>query len=221
MENGENMCIVKTSLDIKTLSNLEIALLNFLGEEKLTKIQSYKIGIAGAGGLGSNCAMNLVRSGFREFKIVDFDKIEASNLNRQFYFDNQVGVPKVKALKKNLLDINKNVQIEAIELYIDNKNAKELFSDCDILVEAFDNADCKAMLVNNCYKKGRLMVAVSGIAGWGESDSIKIRRVNEDLILVGDFLSEVSEELPPISPRVNIAAAKQADIILNYCLNKG
>jgi len=208
----------KNILDLENLSSLEKALINFIGEDNLAKIQSYKIGIAGAGGLGSNCAMNLVRAGFINFKIIDFDKIESSNLDRQFYFDDQVGTPKVTALKENLLRINKNIRVEVLQLLVTEENATEIFNDCDILVEAFDKAECKAMLVSKCSKKGRLVVAASGLAGWGNSDSIKIRKINDDLILVGDFVTEVSSTVPPISPRVNIVAAKQADIILEYCL---
>ena len=109
------------------MNNFERALADYVGEERLSKIQKVKIGIGGAGGLGSNCAFNLVRSGFRKFKIVDFDVVEASNLNRQFYFSDQLGMPKVKALEENLKRINPDIAIETGMERITDENVKNVF----------------------------------------------------------------------------------------------
>lgn len=198
------------------MNNFERALAEYIGEERLSKIQKVKIGIGGAGGLGSNCAFNLVRSGFRRFKIVDFDVVEASNLNRQFYFSDQIGIPKVKALEQNLKRINPDIAIETGMERITDENVKYVFEDCDAVVEAFDRVEYKTMIVESYYSSGKLLVAASGLAGWGNSDEIKIRRIHDKFYMVGDFVSEVNGKTPPVSPRVNIAAAKQADIILEY-----
>lgn len=199
----------------------EKALENYIGTENLKKIQAVKIGIAGAGGLGSNCAFNLVRSGFVKFKIVDFDVVEPSNLNRQFYFMDQIGLPKVEALKANLLMINPAIKADIENRKVTSENAKNIFKDCDVVVEAFDKAEYKAMLVESYYSSGKLLVSASGLAGWGNSDTIRVRKIHSKFYMAGDFQSEVSHENPPLSPRVNIAAAKEADIIVEYILNDG
>jgi len=176
-----------------------------------------KIGIAGCGGLGSNCASNLARSGFIRLKIVDFDIVEASNLNRQFYFLDQVDMPKVKALKANLKRINPDIKIDAICKRLTRANAEEIFADCDIVVEALDEVESKSMIVSSLVNKVKFMVTASGIAGFGNSDQIKIKRIKKNLVLVGD-LKTGTEKAPMFSPKVNIAAAKEADLILEYVL---
>ncbi len=200
------------------MNNFERALVTYIGEDRLSKIQSVKVGIAGAGGLGSNCAFNLVRSGFKNLIIVDFDVIEYTNLNRQFYFYNQVGELKVEILKKNLLDINPELHIQQMALKIDESNIDRLFEDCDVVIEAFDKAEYKRMIVEAYIGSGKLLVSASGLAGWGNSDEIKVNRIKENFYVIGDLKSEVGEDCPPVSPRVNIVAAKQADVVLDYVL---
>jgi sulfur carrier protein ThiS adenylyltransferase len=201
-----------------TANPFEEALGSALGLENLRKIQQATIGIAGAGGLGSNCAVNLVRTGFVNFVIVDFDNIEYSNLNRQFYFYNQVGLPKVEALRANLLAINPNLQLDLRQRKIEQENVEAIFENCDVIVEAFDQARYKKMIVEHYIHSDKFIVSASGIAGWSNSDDLKIHKIKNNFYLVGDLVSEVNKELPPCAPRVNIAAAKQADIILDYIL---
>ncbi|TYQ18390.1 UNVERIFIED_CONTAM: sulfur carrier protein ThiS adenylyltransferase [Acetivibrio alkalicellulosi] len=200
------------------LNNFEKGLVKYIGKENLARLQKVKIGIAGAGGLGSNCAFNLVRSGFSKFKIVDFDVVESSNLDRQFFFIDQINMSKVEALKLNLKRINPDIDIEAICDKVTKDNIKALFDDCDVLIEAFDKVLYKKLIVENFMSSDKLLVCASGLAGWGNSDSIKTRKVHDKFYMVGDFVTEVGENMPPISPRVNIAAAKQADIVLTYFL---
>ncbi len=200
------------------MNDFEKAVAKYIGIDNLKKIQHVKVGIAGAGGLGSNCAFNLVRSGFRKFKIVDFDYVEYSNLDRQFFFIDQVGIPKVEALKVNLERINPDIEIADVVQKITEDNIQDSFEDCDIIVEAFDKVLYKKMLVESYYSSGKFFVSASGLAGWGKSDDICVKKIHSKFYLVGDLVSEVSNEKPPISPRVNIVAAKQADVILNYVL---
>lgn len=190
-----------------------------LGKENLRKIQSVKIGIAGAGGLGSNCAFNLTRVGFKNFRIVDFDCIDHSNLNRQFYFSRQVGEEKVKALKDNLKSINPDASIEALCTRIEKTNIKDVFADCSIVVEAFDKAEEKSMLVEHLLGEKDLIVSASGLVGYGRSDEIKVNYLKDNFVLIGDLSSD-SSDTPPLSPRVNVAAAKQADVILEHVLRR-
>ncbi|OEH86202.1 thiamine biosynthesis protein ThiF [Desulfuribacillus stibiiarsenatis] len=202
------------------MNPFEQALANYMGAGNLAKVQSITIGIAGAGGLGSNCAFNLVRSGFRKFVIVDFDVLEYSNLNRQFYFMDQIGRPKVEALKENLLRINPDIEVSIFQTRLESDNLEVYFGNCDIIVEAFDTVESKKMIVSkymNSQKK--LLVSASGLAGWGNSDDIKVSKIKDSFYLVGDLQSGVCHGVPPISPRVNIAAAKLADIILANVLS--
>jgi sulfur carrier protein ThiS adenylyltransferase len=187
------------------------------GKDYLDKVSKARVGLAGAGGLGSNCALNLVRSGFRRLIIVDFDVIVPSNLDRQFYFLDQVGLNKVEALKTNLLRVNSNLEIEALVKKIDKENIREIFKDCDIVVECFDRVEYKKMLVEELANSGKFIVAVSGVGGIGSSDEILVHQLKDKLVLIGDLKSDIIER-PPVSPRVNIAAAKQADVVLSYVL---
>lgn len=196
----------------------EKTLENDICKENLKKIQSVKIGIAGAGGLGSNCAFNLVRCGFLNFNIVDFDNVEPSNLNRQFYFYDQIGLPKVEALKVNLTRINPNINMTIQNIKIVSENVGKIFEDCDVVVEAFDRVEYKTLLVERYYSSGKLLVSASGLAGWGNSNAILVKKVHPKFFIIGDLQTEVSKGTPPLSPRVNVAAAKQADVILEYIL---
>ncbi|MDI6731660.1 MAG: sulfur carrier protein ThiS adenylyltransferase ThiF [Candidatus Margulisbacteria bacterium] len=202
------------------MNAFEKALENYFGADNLKKIQAVKIGIAGLGGLGSNCAFNLVRSGFRKLVLCDYDVIEPSNLNRQFYFNDQLGMPKVEALKTNLLRINSNLELEMNEIKLDNENIGNIFSSCSIVVEALDKAEHKKIMAEEFGKSGKLFVSASGLAGWGKSDEIKCRQISASFYLIGDGKTEASSQKPPCSPRVNIAAAKQADMILEWVLSQ-
>lgn len=202
------------------MSNFKDVLREYFKEGDLKKIQSAKIGIAGLGGLGSNCAANLVRSGVNNLTLVDFDYVEYKNLNRQFYFQNQVGILKVTALAENLKMINPDIKIISFSERIEKDNIFKFFGECEIVVEAFDKAEYKSLLVGTLIPTKKLIVSASGLAGCGNSDDIKTYRLKENLIMIGDLKSEADADLPPLSPRVNIAAAKQADAILEYILKK-
>jgi len=188
----------------------------YMNAESLSSIANITIGIAGCGGIGSNCAHNLVRCGFKHFVLVDPDCVEPSNLNRQFYFTNQCGQPKVDMLKQNLLAINSNLLIQAIQTEIISDNIESIFYNCDAIVEAFDAVVSKKLLAEKYLNSNRLVVSVSGIAGSGNADDIVCKKVNHSFYMVGDFRSEVTEKVHPYSPKTNIAAAKQADIIFHY-----
>ena len=190
-----------------------------LGETKLAKIEKARIGIAGAGGLGSNCAACLVRVGFRRFTIADFDLVDPSNLDRQFYFEDQVGIKKVEALRTNLLRINACLELQMLPVKLDLANIPEIFRDCDVVVECLDRAEAKSMLVSALLPSGKLIVSASGLGGYGSSDDLKIRKLKSNLVLIGDLASDI-EKAPALSPRVSIAAAKQADVVLEFVAGK-
>ena len=199
------------------MNSFEQSLLEIFGEKKLKKIQSLRIGIAGAGGLGSNCAFNLVRGGFKKFCIVDFDRVEFSNLNRQFYFYHQQGMKKVEALEENLKRINPDIDVETSFQKIERNNIADLFAECDVVVEAFDVAEYKSIFVEHFLETDKFIVSASGLAGIGQSDDIKVHCIKKNFVLIGDLKTD-SGDNPSLSPRVNIAAAKQADVILEHVL---
>jgi len=185
------------------------------------KIKAARVGIAGAGGLGSLVAVALTRVGIGQLDIADFDIVEPSNLNRQQYFIDQVGLPKVEALQDNLQRINPGTTINIYHQRVTPANIAEIFGGVDILVEAFDAADQKAMLVNNFLEKfpGKFLVAASGLAGYAPSNTIKTTRISEHLYLCGDGVSSVEPGCSLMAPRVGIAAHHQANAVLRIILN--
>jgi len=152
--------------------------------------------------------------------ICDFDIVDIKNLNRQFYFIDQAGKSKVKMLKQNLLRINPAAEIKIKKIKINKSNLLGIFQDCDVIVEAFDRAECKQMIVAEFINTEKLLVAASGIAGHSRSDDIKTHCLKKNFYIIGDLKSEAGNSLPPFSPRVNIAAAKQANVILDYFMKK-
>ena len=179
-----------------------------------------KVGIAGAGGLGSNCAVALARAGVRRLVIADFDKVSAQNLDRQYYFIPQVGNYKVDALAATLALIDSEVEVSAHRLRLDPASARALYKGCDVIVEALDEAEAKAMFIETCLEAfpETHIVAASGLAGLGHFESIKILHRGM-LHICGDFENEVSSESPPVSTRVAIIANLEADIVLDLLLN--
>jgi sulfur carrier protein ThiS adenylyltransferase len=192
----------------------------YFSKEHYAAIRAATIGIAGAGGLGSNCAIHLVRSGFEKFIIADFDIVEPSNLNRQAYFPGHIGLPKADCLKDQLLKINPACSIEALRIKVDASNAPGAFGACDVVVEAFDTPECKAMLVNLFLDSLKLVVSASGLGGFGNSDRIVTRKVRDNFYLIGDGASGVNGDMRPLAPCVGIAAAKQADVVLEWILTR-
>lgn len=178
------------------------------------------VGIAGCGGLGSNCAVALARVGIGNLVIADFDVVEYSNLNRQYYFYDQVGSSKVTSLAWNIRRINPLVFVTPYNLKLNPESIKEIFAGCDVIVEAFDMAEMKEMIIEtvaSCFSEKPLVVG-SGMAGWGASNSIKTKMVCNNLFVCGDEISEISEDKPPLAPRVGIVANMQANLVLEILL---
>ena len=177
-----------------------------------------KIGVAGLGGLGSNVLCHLIRAGVSHFIAADFDTVSPSNLNRQFFFADQIGQKKTTALAENLRRINPDVELEFHDCLLTEENIPEIFKHCDVVVEAFDKADAKTMLIAALSKTNIPIVAASGLAGFGKSNDIRVRKVGSHLYLIGDLTSGISPELAPASPRVGIAAAMQANTVIAILL---
>ena len=191
---------------------------SYLTDAQRTVLEKAKIGIAGLGGLGSNVISHLVRAGIRRFVAADFDVVSASNLNRQFFFADQVGRKKTEALAENLRRIAPDLELDFRDLRLTEENTQDLFADCDVVVEAFDKADAKTMLIGALADSGIPVVAASGLAGFGKSNDIRVRKAGKNLYLVGDLVSGISPELAPASPRVGIAAAMEANTVVAILL---
>ena len=183
-------------------------------------LEKVRIGVAGAGGLGSNCAMHLVRSGIRHLVVADFDVVGESNLNRQFFFRDQLGMKKVDALKANLLRIDPEADVQAVDVRLDAASTRELFVDCDIVVEAFDVVEAKTMILSTLMPLGMRLVTASGLAGWGKSNAMRVRKMGANVVVVGDGETGVATDVAPASPRVGIAAAMEANAVVAWLLGK-
>ncbi len=182
-------------------------------------IRKATVGIAGAGGLGSNVAVSLARVGIGKLIIADFDKIETSNLNRHQYFIDQIGKPKVIALLENLKKINPFSEYQIHHIKLDEKNIPIIFKDADIMVEAFDKAEMKKMLIETWLSHflEKPIIAASGLAGFGKNELIHTKIIG-NLYICGDEETEVLEGLSPMAPRVGIVANMQANLVLELLL---
>jgi sulfur carrier protein ThiS adenylyltransferase len=176
-----------------------------------------KIGIAGVGGIGSNVAVNLVRSGIDFLKIVDFDQVEFSNLNRQFYFHDQIGRLKVEALAENLRRIKPDLCIDAMAGRIDAVNCQQLFSGCDLIVEGLDGQADKKMLMEH-LGGDHIVISACGIAGI-ELDAIRVRRLGHCFI-VGDFTTDCATA-PVFAHKVTTVANYMTQLILQHGISHG
>ena len=174
------------------------------------------VAICGLGGLGSNIAIALARAGIGKLLLIDFDRVDMTNLHRQQYKANQIGLYKADALAENLSEIAPYTEISAVTAKITEENFTELLKEADVVCEAFDNAESKALLVNgvleqlpDCY-----LVAASGMAGMDTPNTIRTRKIMKRFYLCGDEVSDVADTIGLVAPRVMLCAAHQAHTAL-------
>lgn len=172
------------------------------------------IGIAGAGGIGSNVARHLAQARVCHVRVVDFDSVETSNLNRQFYSSDQAGLPKVVCLKKNLRGIYPAMVVETVDCRMGPGDAVKLFSDCGLVVEGFDDKAAKKNLIEDLAGSGIPIISASGIAG-RDMSGVRIRQIG-DCSIVGDFSTDV-EQAALFPPKIAMIAAMMAGIALEHC----
>jgi sulfur carrier protein ThiS adenylyltransferase len=189
-------------------------------KSKLEKLKGTCIGIAGCGGLGSNCAMALARAGVGTLVIADFDIVTLENLDRQYYFRDQIGQKKVQALQETIKKVNPEIEVQAHDVRLGPDEVVHIFKNCTLIVEAFDRADMKLMIIETVTERfpDKFIIAASGLAGYGQNNALRTRRLGS-LFICGDEASEVSAELPPLAPRVGIVAAMQANQALEIILD--
>ena len=183
------------------------------------KLKNKTVGIAGCGGLGSNCAVALARVGIGKLIIADFDIIEESNLNRQYFFHKQIGEKKAQSLQDNIQLINPKVKVVAHDIKLDPNSIIDIYKECDVIVEAFGKAEMKQMIMETIIEKmPQIPIVVGlGMAGWGDNNSIHSRQL-DNLFICGDEVKEIADDLPPLAPRVGIVANMQANTVLEILL---
>ena len=192
------------------------ALVQKQGEQIVRALEHATVAVCGLGGLGSNVAINLARAGIKKLILVDFDRVDVTNLQRQQFKASQVGTPKAVALVDNLKEIAPYVELEAYDEKIAEGNIGKFVAQADVVCEAFDNPEAKSMLVNEVLEKypQKYLVAASGMAGSDDANSIKTRKISKYFYLCGDGKSDVTEGLALLAPRVQICAAHQALTII-------
>lgn len=188
--------------------------------EIYNKLKKAEVAVAGLGGIGSNTAVSLARSGIGHIHLVDFDEVDLTNLNRQAYTIEHLGRLKTEALKELLLNINPYLNITTEIVKVTEENAVEIFKGYPIVCEAFDNPDSKAMLVNtllaNC--PGMKIVSSSGMAGYESSNKIETKRIMKNLYLCGDGVTDAYAGIGLMAGRVNICAGHEANMVIRLIL---
>ena len=185
------------------------------------KLKKAKVCILGLGGLGSNVAVLLARSGIGYLKLIDFDVVEASNLNRQQYRISHIGIKKTEAIKTIIKEINPFVEIDTLDIKVDRENILSIVEDIEIVVEAFDRAETKAMAIEELLtNKNKIVISASGMAGLGSANEIITRKVRDNFYLIGDNYSDYEEYSGIMSTRVMLCAAHQANMVLRLILGE-
>ena len=192
------------------------ALIERHGAARQKKFSRGRVAICGLGGLGSRVAELLTRAGVGYLRLIDFDRLEATNLNRQWYFMEQLGRYKAEALADNLRRITPYAELDVHTVRITEDNLASLLADVDVIVEAFDNATCKAMLVNGVREQFPRchLVAASGMAGFASANAMRVRRLSENFYLCGDGRSAADAGDGLYGARVNICSAQEALVVL-------
>ena len=189
-------------------------------EEMQTKLRNARVAVAGLGGLGSNIAVMLARSGVGELLLVDFDTVDVTNLNRQMYLIPQLGKPKAEALPEILYQINPYLTYRSVCIKVTPENVKELFSEYPIVCEAFDKPDQKAMLVRELLMQcpETTVVSGNGMAGYADANEIRTCQVMKRLYVCGDQSTDVGNGIGLIAPRVAVCAAHEANKVLQLIM---
>lgn len=180
------------------------------------------VGIAGLGGLGSNIAVHLARAGVGHLVLADFDVVDPSNLNRQNYYTRHIGMKKTEAIADVLFNINPYIQLSTHCTYLDQNNIKKIYNGVHVMVEAFDKAECKSLLIDEWTPllKNIPLVCASGMAGLRPSNEIKTRRMGKNLYLVGDLTTDFQSGEGIMSSRVVLCAAHQSNAVLRLLIHQ-
>ncbi|MCD8218028.1 MAG: thiamine biosynthesis protein ThiF [Clostridiales bacterium] len=208
---------------VPTEKEMKKALEQRQGKELVKKLSESTVAVCGLGGLGSNIAISLARAGVGRLILIDFDRVDVTNLHRQQYKASQVGMYKTDALSENLLEIAPYVRLTRYSCRITPDNFQRLLSDADVICEAFDDPEAKAMLTGGVLEimPEKYLVAASGMAGMGSANDIQTRQISERFYLCGDGVSDVADGIGLVSSRVMLCAAHQAHAVLRILAGMG
>ena len=203
-----------------TKEQLEQAFIERHGKENFEKLKNAKVAVAGLGGLGSNISISLTRAGIGSLHIVDFDKVDISNINRQQYYLEDIGRDKTQALSEKLLKINPYLNLTTDTVKINGDNVPSLFEKEDYICEAFDVPECKAMLLDAVCEKmpEKYLVCGTGMAGFDSANKIKTKKLTSKIFICGDGVSDVHEKGSLFAPRVAVCANHQALAVIRLIL---
>ncbi len=185
------------------------------------RMKGSTVGVAGLGGLGSNVAIALARMGISKLILADFDVVEPSNLNRQQYGIEHIGMAKTDAMAKILANLNPYLQIITHKVILDRNNIPQLFQTANIVVECFDGAEAKAMLIQTVaeFLPKTYVIGASGLAGYGDSNSIQTMKLGEKIFMIGDLVTAAEPGRGLMAPRVGIAAHHQANLVVSLLMD--
>jgi len=220
MKDGDRLVLIKRG-EIPPAGELETLLIARHTPGIYDKLKKSTVGVAGLGGLGSAVAVALARMGLGTLILLDYDVVEPSNLNRQQFTIDQIGTPKTEAIKTNLAKINPYVRINIFREVLTGDNLHDMFKSADVLVECFDRAEEKKMLLEKAaeYLPETFIIGASGLAGYGDSNSIKTWRLSDKIFVVGDLEKAAESGLGLMAPRVGIAAHHQANLVISLLLD--
>ena len=209
-------------VDIPSREEMTKALEERHGVEVQRRFSEASVAICGLGGLGSNIAIMLARAGIGRFHLIDYDKVDLSNLNRQQYAVSQLGMYKTQALADTLKAIAPYCEVVTDTVRVTEDNIEELLRGEQIICEAFDQAEAKAMLVNGVIEHfpEKYLLSGSGMSGFGSANEIKTRKLTKHVYLCGDGVSDIADGIGLVSSRVMVCAAHEAHMVLRILLEE-
>jgi sulfur carrier protein ThiS adenylyltransferase len=220
LKDGDEICLIQRGV-LPSEEELEGLMVARHTPGVHEKVKAATVGIAGLGGLGSAIAVALARIGIGRMILADFDVVEPSNLNRQQYFVDQLGMLKTEALEANLRRINPYVALECHSVRLTPENVLSVFDNMDVMIEAFDRADQKVMLMQSFVPANPEVpfITASGLAGYGSEDSLEVTRMGQSIFIVGDLETGARPGCGLMAPRVGIAASIQANLALRLIVD--
>lgn len=219
INNNDTVTLIKKG-SIPNQEYLEYQLISRQGLKEYNILKNSSIAVCGLGGLGSNAAISLARAGVGRLKLIDFDIVEPSNINRQAYFIEHIGKNKTDALKEIINKISPYINIETANIYLDEENILNELSGFQVILECFDNVSSKMKLIEKCVNNmhDSYIIGASGVAGYYNTDKLEQKPLGSNCIVIGDFENEAGFNQGLYAPRVAAAANIQANTALRYLL---
>ena len=219
INNNDVVTLIKKG-SIPDKEYLEYQLISRQGLKEYNILKNSSAVICGLGGLGSNAAISLARAGLGRIKLIDFDIVEPSNINRQAYFIEHIGMYKTDALKEIICKISPYINIETSNIYLDEENILDELAGFQVILECFDDVSSKMKLIEKCVNNMRdsYIIGASGVAGYYNTDKFMKKSLGSNCIIIGDFENEAGFNHGLYAPRTAAAANIQANTALRYLL---